>query len=82
MADGDQLVSLVLARVAPIERVNIDRQTKQGLHRARAEGKLAGSRWSTSRARIRAMQWASISLALRHKAIGEILTTFRRHQSR
>ena len=34
------LVALVTAGVAAIERANISRQTKQGLERARAEGKL------------------------------------------
>ena len=51
-----QLVALVTAGVAAIERANISRRTKQGLERARAEGKLAGKRWSISRARMRTIQ--------------------------
>ena len=39
VARGGQLVALVTAGVAAIERVNISRRTKQGLERARAEGK-------------------------------------------
>ena len=42
VAGGGPLVALVTAGVAAIERANISRQTKQGLERARAEGKLAG----------------------------------------
>ena len=42
VAGGGQLVALVAAGVAAIERANISRRTKQGLERARAEGKLAG----------------------------------------
>ena len=44
LAGGGQLVALVTAGVAAIERANISRRTKQGLERARAEGKLAGRR--------------------------------------
>ena len=40
VAGGGPLVALVTAGVAAIERANISRQTKQGLERARAEGKL------------------------------------------
>ena len=39
--------------MAAIERANISRRTKQGLERARADGKLAGRRWSISRTRMR-----------------------------
>ena len=53
VAGGGQLVALVTARVAAIERANISRRTKQGLKWARAEGKLAGRRWSISRAWMR-----------------------------
>ena len=42
MSLGGQLVALVTAGVAAIERANISRRTRQGLERARAEGKLAG----------------------------------------
>ena len=56
VAGGGQLVALVTAGVAAIERENISRRTKQGLERARAEGKLAGRRWSISRARMRTIQ--------------------------
>ena len=56
VAGGGQLVALVTAGVAAIERANISRRTKQGLERARAEGKLAGRRWSISRARMRTIQ--------------------------
>ena len=47
---------LVTAGVAAIERADISRRTKQGLERARAEGKLAGRRWSISLARMRTIQ--------------------------
>ena len=56
VAGGGQLVALVAAGVAAIERANINRRTKQGLERARAEGKLAGRRWSISRTRMRTIQ--------------------------
>ena len=56
VAGGGQLVALVTAGVAAIERENISRRTKQGLERARAEGKLAGPRWSISRARMHTIQ--------------------------
>ena len=46
VAGGGQPVALVTAGVAAIERANISRRTKQGLEWARAEGKLAGRRWS------------------------------------
>ena len=49
---GGQPVALVTAGVAAIERANISRRTKQGLEWARAEGKLAGRRWSISRVRM------------------------------
>ena len=75
VAGGGQLVALVTAGVAAIERANISQRTKQGLERARAEGKLAGRRWSISRARMRTIQWASISLALKHKVIRETQNT-------
>ena len=52
VAGGGQLVALVTAGVAAIKRENISRRTKQGLERARAEGKLAGPHWSISRARM------------------------------
>ena len=52
VASGGQLVT---AGVAAIERENISRRIKQGLERARAEGKLVGRRWSISRARMRAI---------------------------
>ena len=55
VAGGGQLVALVTAGVAAIERENISRRTRQGLERARAEGKLVGRRWSISRARMRAI---------------------------
>ena len=55
VAGGGQLVALVTAGVAAIERANISRRTRQGLDRARAEGKLVGRRWSISRARMRAI---------------------------
>ena len=55
-AGGGQLVALVTAGVAAIERANISRRTKQGLERARAEGKLAERCWSISRARMRTIQ--------------------------
>ena len=55
VAGGGQLVALVTAGVAAIERENISRRIKQGLERARAEGKLVGRRWSISRARMRAI---------------------------
>ena len=42
VAGGGQPVALVTAGVAAIERANISRHTKQGLERARADGKLAG----------------------------------------
>ena len=45
VVSGSQLVALVTAGVAAIERANISRRTKQGLERARAEGKLAERRW-------------------------------------
>ena len=57
VAGGGQLVALVTAGVAAIERANISRRTKQGLERARAEGKLAGRCWSISRARMRTIHW-------------------------
>ena len=57
VAGGGQLVALVAAGVAAIERANISQRTKQGLERARAEGKLAGRCWSISRARMRTIQW-------------------------
>ena len=44
MAGGDQLVALVSAGMAAIERTNISRRTKQDLEHARAEGKLYGRR--------------------------------------
>ena len=50
VAGGGQPVALVTAGVAAIERANISRRTKQGLERARAEGKRAGRRWSIIRA--------------------------------
>ena len=56
VAGGGQLVALVAAGVAAIERANISQRTKQGLERARAEGKLAGRRWSISRRRMRTIQ--------------------------
>ena len=56
VAGGGQLVALVAAGVAAIERANISQRTKQGLERARAEGKLAGRRWSISRTRMRTIQ--------------------------
>ena len=56
VAGGGQLVALVTAGVAAIERANIRRRTKQGLEGARAEGKLAGRRWSISWAWMRAIQ--------------------------
>ncbi len=49
-SEGGQLVALVTVGVAAIERENISRRMKQGLERA--EGKLAGRRWSISRARM------------------------------
>ena len=52
VAGGGQLVT---AGVAAIERENISLRIKQGLERARAEGKLVGRRWSISRARMRAI---------------------------
>ena len=55
-AGGGQVVALVTAGVAAIERANINRRTKQGLERARAEGKLAERCWSISRARMRTIQ--------------------------
>ena len=67
VAGGGQLVALVAAGVAAIERANISQRTKQGLERARAEGKLAGRCWSISRTRMRTIQWMrkdmSMSLA-------------------
>ena len=42
VAGGGQLVALVTAGLAAIERANISRRTKQGFERARAEGKLSG----------------------------------------
>ena len=56
VAGGGQLVALVAAGVAAIERANISRRTKQGLERARVEGKLAGRCWSISRTRMRTIQ--------------------------
>ena len=56
VAGGGQLVAPVTAGVAAIERANISRRAKQGLERARAEGKLAGRRWSISLARMRTIQ--------------------------
>ena len=56
VAGGGQLVALVAAGVAAIERANISRRTKQGLERARVEGKIAGWRWSISRARMHTIQ--------------------------
>ena len=56
VAGGGQLVALVTAEVAAIERANISQWTKQGLERARAEGKLAGRCWSISRTRMRTIQ--------------------------
>ena len=50
VAGDGQPVALVTAGVAAIERANISRRTKQGLERARAEGKLTGRRWSITRA--------------------------------
>ena len=50
VAGGGQPVALVTAGVAAIERTNISRRTKQDLEQARAEGKLAGRRWSITRA--------------------------------
>ena len=56
VAGGGQLVALVTTGVAAIERANISRRTKQGLERARPAGKLAGRRWSISRARMHTIQ--------------------------
>ncbi len=56
VAGGGQLVALVTAGVAAIERANISRRTRQGLDRARVEGKLTGRRWSISRARMHSIQ--------------------------
>ena len=50
VAGGGQPVVLGTAGVAAIERANISRWTKQGLEWARAEVKLAGRRWSITRA--------------------------------
>ena len=50
VAGVGQPVALVTAGVAAIGRANISRRTKQGLKWARAEGKLAGRRWSITRA--------------------------------
>ena len=44
MVGGDQLVALVTAEMAAIERTNISRRTKQDLEHAWAEGKLLGRR--------------------------------------
>ena len=65
VAGGGQLVALVTAGVAAIERENISRRTKQGLERARAEGKLAGRRWSISRAGMRTIQRMRKDLGMR-----------------
>ena len=56
VARGGQLVALVTAGVAAIERANISRRTKQGLERAWAEGKLAGRRWNITRAWMHTIQ--------------------------
>ena len=56
VAGGGQLVALVTAGVAAIERANISRRTRQGLERARAEGKLTGRKWSVTRARMKAIK--------------------------
>ena len=53
MAGGGQLVAFVTAETAAIERANISRRTEHGLEMARAEGKLAGQRWSILGARVR-----------------------------
>lgn len=49
-------MALVTAGVAAIERANISRRTRQGLERARAEGKLTGRKWSVTRARMKAIK--------------------------
>ena len=42
VAGGGQPVALLTVEMAAIERANISRHTKQGLERARADGKIAG----------------------------------------
>ena len=57
VARGGQLVALVTAGVAAIERANISRRTKQGAATgARSEGKLTGRCWSICWARMRTLQ--------------------------
>ena len=57
VAGGGQLVALVTAGLAAIERANISRRTKQGFERAWADGKiLPGERWSISRTRMHTIQ--------------------------
>ena len=53
---GGHPVALVTSGVVAIEGANISGRTNQGLERARAEGNLAGRRWSLSRARMHTRQ--------------------------
>ena len=73
IAGGGQLVALVTAGVAAIERENIRRRTRQGLERARAEGKLTGRRWSISRARMHAIRRMrnELGMTLSQIAVGQ-----------